>query len=301
MPEGHSLRRLAIAFEESFVGERCQVSSPQGRFAAGAALLDGKKMFAAQSLGKHLFLGFEAPQPLWMHIHLGLYGAWRFGGELPPIAAQEQAIGAPRRLDPDEAIKVDDQSQRQWPPQIIGQVRARLLTERCVADLTGPNTCRVITEDEKLAVESRLGPDPLRHQDGSKERFVDSVKTSKRTVGDLVLDQSIVAGVGNIYRAEALFRQGISPFRMGENVSRARLEALWQDFSYLLAEGVADGFISTVDPVDKPDPASPQVDPESQRWYVYHRAKLPCLRCGNPVRAKDVRGRRLYWCSKCQR
>lgn len=302
MPEGHSLRRLAIAFEQAFVGSYCGVSSPQGRFAAGAALLDGKTMVAAQSVGKHLFLGFEAADLLWLHIHLGLYGACRFGGVLPPIAAQEIAIGAPRNLDPDEAIKVSGEGEQAtgqgelaWPPSPIGQVRVRIMTEQSVADVNGPNTCRVITEEEKLAVLARLGSDPLSNSAAAKHRFIDAVRGSKRAVGELVLDQSIIAGVGNIYRAEGLFRQGISPFRAGSNVSVKRLGALWDDFVFLLEDGVATGIISTVRTGEE------AIDPESERWYVYQRTGRPCLQCAMPIRMKEVQSRRLYWCANCQR
>ena len=89
MPEGHSIRRLALAFNEWFVGHDCETSSPQGRFSQGAARLNGMTMTDAQSVGKHLFLEFGsgdvatsemARGPLCLHVHLGLYGSWRFYG-----------------------------------------------------------------------------------------------------------------------------------------------------------------------------------------------------------------------------
>ena len=94
MPEGHSIHRLARQFGDVFAGERLAVSSPQGRFAAGAALLDGKSMVHASAHGKHLFLHFE--HGLVLHVHLGLYGAWDFGGDSQFRGAS--SIGAPRRV-----------------------------------------------------------------------------------------------------------------------------------------------------------------------------------------------------------
>uniref|UniRef100_UPI0039EF6628 DNA-formamidopyrimidine glycosylase family protein n=1 Tax=Sinomonas sp. G460-2 TaxID=3393464 RepID=UPI0039EF6628 len=79
MPEGHSIHRLARQFGDVFAGERLGVSSPQGRFAGGAALLDGRVLEAARAHGKQLFLRFEGG--LSLHVHLGLYGAWDFGGD----------------------------------------------------------------------------------------------------------------------------------------------------------------------------------------------------------------------------
>ncbi len=80
MPEGHSVHRIALQFRRNFVGHRCTASSPQGRFAAGAAQLDGREMVASDAVGKHLLLGFEGD--LTLHVHLGLYGAWDFAGEV---------------------------------------------------------------------------------------------------------------------------------------------------------------------------------------------------------------------------
>ena len=79
MPEGHSVHRLARQCGDVFVGERLAVSSPQGRFTQGAALLDGHTLTGSVAHGKHLFLEFE--HGLILHVHLGLYGAWDFGGD----------------------------------------------------------------------------------------------------------------------------------------------------------------------------------------------------------------------------
>lgn len=378
MPEGHSLRRLAIAFDAGFVGSRCELWSPQGRFVDGAAMLDGLWMTGATSVGKHLFLRFDpsrtpvasavgdgvllpaaegglvdarpvatrsvttrpmATRPvgtrssnsrpvdnsqlgvsveeqnllsdaalssperaasvsdsLWLHVHLGLYGAWRFYGEggargtsETPVVL-ETFIGAPR---------VGVHTSEIPPPR--GAVRVRIETANRAADLNGPTRCEVLTAEGVQAILDRLGPDPLDLETDPaalRKQFVELVRSSGRTVGELVMDQSVAAGVGNIYRAEALFRQGISPFRKGNNVAPKRLERLWDDFVELLDVGVKTGRIKTIRDADI---VEDDLDPEASRWYVYKRTGRACLHCGNPVKTRKVAGRNLFWCGTCQR
>lgn len=348
MPEGHSVRRLANTFEQFFVGDVCRLSSPQGRFAEGAATLDGRVMAEAFSYGKHLFMRFSededvalhggagasapAAGDLWLHTHLGLYGAWRF--QSAPGVPIEDSIGAPRVEDPaaeetgvrarvapvdgahpnEDGASTDEDGAHPdedgaairaaaWQPEEpVGAVRVRIETEEEAGDLSGPTVCEVLDAAGVEEVLDRLGPDPLdseTDQDVLRKEFVRRVRASRRTVGDLVMDQSVSAGVGNIYRAEALFRQGISPMRKGANVAEKRLDRLWDDFVLLLNEGVDSGKIVTVRDEDKPE--NLDLDPEADRWYVYKRADHSCLVCGNPVKRADLMGRDVYWCTTCQR
>src|SRR5690606_30069690 len=167
MPEGHSVHRIARQFERNFVGRPVAVSSPQGRFADGAALIDGSEMRRAMAVGKQMFLEFDGER--WLRVHLGLYGAWDFAGEIlvdPTIASANgrigqtnqrgtelegdvvfddagenslSSIGAPRRarahVRMSEQTKGLGDESDEWPPPVVGQVRARLLTERTCADL----------------------------------------------------------------------------------------------------------------------------------------------------------------------
>ncbi|MDO5048812.1 MAG: DNA-formamidopyrimidine glycosylase family protein [Actinomycetaceae bacterium] len=269
MPEGHVLHRLARRFDAEFKGQPLQVSSPQGRFAESAAILDGNEIIDARAHGKHLFLEFTGGR--FIHIHLGLYGKWRFS----TLAGSE--VPAP-----------------------IGQVRLRIVSDSQVADLSGPSRCVLISEDEVGHVIARLGPDPLDPNEGDRKAFVTEVRKRRRAIGELVMDQSVIAGPGNIYRAESLFRVGISPFRKGANTSATRLGQLWDDLVILMEDGVQTGIITTIDPEDAP--AEPiEGDAEASRFYVYHRTGRPCINCGTPVSEQLVAGRRLFWCSHCQR
>lgn len=358
MPEGHTIHRLAAALSELFGGQRLHVSSPQGRFAAGAARLDGQVLVGAEAHGKHLFVAFapqadipfelpgagsvragsgqararrltesadcppaDGPAPVtWLRIHLGLYGSWTFDGDSTFTAPH--AIGAPRRRvgergehalahgggsalsglsggQDDAAGLPAEPSPGQWQaPEPRGAVRVRLEGDHGVADLTGPAACEILDACGVAQVRRRLGPDPLR-PDGDPQVFVDAVRRRRKAVGELLMDQSVISGVGNIYRAETLLRRGVSPFVPGNRVSEKRLHGLWEDLVPLMEYGVATGFITTVEPEDVPEPV-PAGDEEAARWYVYHRTGRPCLRCGTPVSEREVIGRRLFWCPRCQ-
>ena len=184
------------------------------------------------------------------------------------------------------------------PPAPRGAVRLRLLGEHGVADLTGPAACELLDAEGAAAVHRRLGPDPLR-ADADPQEFVAGARRRRKAVGELLMDQSVISGVGNIFRAETLLRCAISPFRAGNRLSEARLRAVWDDLVPLMEHGVATGFITTVEADDVPEPL-PDDDQEAGRWYVYHRTGRPCLRCGAPVRERETAGRRLFWCPTCQ-
>lgn len=350
------------------MGTQCFTSSPQGRFEHGAALLNGREMTEARSVGKHLFLRFDredagglgggAPSvlgesgdldegalpnpgtspasPLWLHVHLGLYGAWRFHADpsvevaasigAPRTAVQAPDLGddtgiarprngrngnrapgqLPRRENEGLTVSLAEAEEDEWcAPEPVGAVRLRIDNGRVAADLAGPTRCEVLSPEEVEQVVDRLGPDPLDHESDPKalrRAFIDGVRSSKRPIGELVMDQSVIAGVGNIYRAEGLFRQGISPNRRGANVSAQRLGALWDDYVGLLERGVEEGRITTVRPEDRPDfEVVEESDPEALRWYVYHRSGRKCLVCGEEVSEKEVQSRRLFWCATCQK
>ncbi len=282
MPEGHTVHRLAGAFAARFVGKTVEASSPQGRFSDGAALLDGRVLSASEAHGKQMFLMFS--DELWLRVHLGLYGMWRFAG--PGLA------GFGRR-----ALRVAAGEEVVFPPQPRGLVRLRLLTRSSVADLSGPTACMVISPAEKAVAMQRLGEDPLRN-DADPGRAFTKVHASRSAIGLLLMRQDIVAGIGNIYRAEILFRARLDPHRPGREIAAAVWDALWADLAVLLRDGVETGRIVTTEPADRG-----RVTGKARRddaSYVAHRAGRPCRVCGTPVLAEPMAGRTLYWCRVCQ-
>jgi endonuclease-8 len=287
MPEGHSLHRLAGSLQRSFAGEAVRSSSPQGRFAGSAALLDGRVLERAEAWGKHLFVRFEGDEVV--HVHLGLYGS--MVRHKPPV------------LEP------------------RGAVRWRIEGERWWADLRGPTACDLVGTDGRDAILARLGPDPLR-RDADPAAVVARVTRSRAPLGALLMDQSVLAGVGNVYRAEVLHRAGLSPFLEGRATRPDDVQRMWDDLVLLMRDGVRRGRIVTLDPddmaamaeldADRPAPDDAELDGgedtvvrrrlrRSTGVYVYRRTGRPCLRCGTPISAQDFYGRTLYWCPGCQR
>ncbi|GAA0956521.1 Fpg/Nei family DNA glycosylase [Actinocorallia libanotica] len=266
MPEGHVIHRLARRLTEAFAGEPVAAASPQGRFSEGAALLHGRPLLAAEAHGKHLFAGFPAG---WLHVHLGLYGKFAWGE--PPA------------------------------PAPVGQIRLRLVGEKAYCDLRGPTVCELLTPGEKDALHARLGPDPLR-PDADPDRAWATVSRSRQPISALLMDQKVVSGVGNIYRAEVLFRHRIDPRKAGKDLTPREWKAIWADLVSLMADGVEAGRIDTVRPEHMPEAMGrpPRVDAHGGEVYVYRRAGLPCLVCGLAVRTESLQARNLFWCPGCQ-
>lgn len=322
MPEGHSVHRITRQFRRNFVGKAVAVSSPQGRFAVGAAELDGAVMTAAKAVGKQMFLGFD--NGLWLRVHLGMYGAWDFSGEILIDATIASAngrmgqtnqrgtildvagenslasIGAPRRARLRMAESESAGEVFEWPPEPVGQVRVRLLTDTSCADLRGPTACEVQTAAEVQAVIDRLGPDPqVDDSAAAEDRFVMAVRSKPTPIGQLLMDQRVVSGIGNVYRAELLFRARLNPYTPGRELSEAEARALWGDWVQLLKIGVETGQMMTMDDLG-PEEYRRAMAARDDRHWVYHRAGLPCRVCGTSVIVTEMSARKLYLCPTCQ-
>jgi len=266
LPEGHTVHRTANQFNRLFGSQPLEISSPQGRFSGGAALISGQTLSAAKAIGKQLFLNFE--NDLTLRIHLGIYGKWAFktfeDGDLP---------------------------------EPIGEVRARFIGIDHFADLRGPTVCEVIGRDEVLAVEMRLGPDPLNPDaDGEEfERFANRASKTKSPIGQLLMNQEAISGIGNVYRAELLFRAGINPYRASNQLTRDELLSLWQDSVKLLKVGVKKGVMITRDELLTKNPT------KAERNFVYKREGLACRVCKTHVAIEIMASRKLYYCPSCQK
>jgi endonuclease VIII len=267
VPEGHTLFRLAREQTEAFAGRPVHVTSPQGRFAAGAALLDGRVLDGVRSYGKHLFADFV---PDTLHVHLGLYGAFASGTGVPP--------------PPRGALRM------RWEGP--GPDGAGAWT-----DLRGPTACEVLAPGEAEGILARLGPDPLRPRADAALAHR-RIARSRTPIGALLMDQTVLAGVGNVYRAELLFRHNVSPFRPGRGVDEGLWSRMWSDLVVLMRSGVRLGRIVTTRPEHRGRRrgAVQRVDAH----YVYRRTGLPCRVCGTDVRTEAMVARNLYWCPACQ-
>jgi endonuclease-8 len=265
VPEGHTVHRIANSFNELFAGKKLGVDSPQGRFTASAKLISNRKLNKAWAIGKQMFLDFDNGQTV--RIHLGIYGKWRF------VELKNEEL-----------------------PEVQGQVRARFFTNKDMADLRGPTICELIEPEELAKIEKRLGPDPLNPDDGTQfKRFQKNISASKTAIGLLLMNQDVVAGIGNVYRAEILYRARINPHVPGNLLTPKQIRELWKDSVQLLALGVIHGVMLTRDGFLDEDPGKPE------RHHVYKRNGEPCRKCKKKIVLEVMAGRKLYFCPKCQK
>ena len=261
MPEGHTIHRLARLLDRTLAGRQVHAESPQGRFADGAGLIDGATFRRAEAWGKYLFCDLGVGEML--HVHLGLIGKFR-RREFPPI-------------------------------EPTGAVRLRLVGEDTTWDLSGPTRCEMITPDEQQRIVDRLGPDPLR-RDARPELARQRLARTERPIGATLLDQSIIAGIGNVYRAEILFLCGIHPARPSSTLSDDEFDDVWSQTVRLLRIGERSGRITTTDPDEIGLPRSRMR--REDRLYAYHREH--CRRCGTDLRTDRIGGRPITHCPTCQ-
>ncbi len=262
MPEGHTIHRVARDHARQFVGHTLQVQSPQGRFSREARVLNERKLELIEAHGKHLFYHWRGDKLL--HIHLGLYGKFRLH-RLPVPAPQ-------------------------------GQVRLRVIGPEQAFDLNGPTACDLISRSQYEGIRARLGPDPLRH-DGSFTRVAQRISSSRAPLGTLLLNQSVIAGVGNVYRSELLYLLKIHPQRMGKDVSCEELLALWKLTCELMKIGVRYNRIIVADPKQIGKPRSRMN--RSERLLIYKKAR--CATCDGQISSWLLAARKVYACQQCQR
>lgn len=259
MPEGHTIHRAALDHRRFLLGHALQVSSPQGRFTEGAAMLDERACRSIEAFGKHLLYGFDGG--IWLHIHLGLFGRFRI---------HSSPASTPK-----------------------GAVRVRLGGPAKTLDIHGPNTCELLNEAALQELLARIGPDVLRN-DADANLAYKRIAKSRAAIGQLLMDQSVIAGIGNIYRTEILWRCRVHPQMPGRSLSRTSFDALWSDAQMLLAEGVRRNAIVTVEKaISKPGRGR-------YRERVNIFGKESCPRCANTIHKFEIAGRTAYMCEACQ-
>ena len=251
MPEGHKIHRLANDLNQRFKATRVYAESPQGRFSQSAVLIDNLLMTDAQAWGKHLAI--QMSKDLFVHVHLGLYGRFKFS----------PAPG----------------------PKPGATVRLRLRNNHSVFDLTGPNCCELLDEKELEELQARLGPDPIRPSANYEDVWM-KIRKSKVPIGKILLEQRKISGVGNIYRAEALFATQINPNRQAKELEEREFQRLWDWLVTYMRLGVTRNRIAT------------SID-STQESMIYGQEQCP--QCQGRVETWDLGGRRMFACLHCQK
>ena len=257
MPEGHTIHRAARDHCRVLSGQKLSVSSPQGRFSNGACLLDAQFCETVEAFGKHLIYRFQ--NKLALHVHLGLFGR---------IQKQRLPLKNPK-----------------------GAVRVRMICETHFIDINGPTICEVLDQSGIDALINRIGPDVLR-TDANPEISFQKIQRSRLPIGQLIMDQSIMAGIGNIYRTEILWRQAIHPEIPGNAISRQNFDRIWNDAAYLLAIGVKRNAIITVDAEIISKKRS------DEKYNIF--GKVVCPKCDGKLRRLEINKRKAFVCDACQ-
>ncbi len=292
MPEGNEIHRWAERHAAAFAGKVVRVDGPQGRF-LDSDVIDGRRLKRVLAVGKHLGYDFGGDRIL--HVHLGLRGDFTEGsGPLAPIK------GALRlRMWNAAAIRkpaVPGQSKRHaWYSSDDGSGHPE--PERLAwIELRGPTDCSIFSRAKWQALEARLGPDPLNGD--TSEKAIARIAKSKKAIGELLMDQKVIAGLGNIFRAELLYRARLSPFTPGREVPRETLEMIWTESGPLLRAAMADRRIVTTLETHRPSGKSKAI--RGEEHYVYRRNGRECFVCDTTIQKREVAGRNLFWCPKCQ-
>jgi endonuclease-8 len=293
MPEGNEIHRWAERHAAAFAGKAVLIDGPQGRF-LDSDVLCGRKLLGIRVVGKHL--GYDFGKDRILHIHLGLQGDFTEGsGPLPPVkgalrlrmwsAAKVKLAPVPGVSKRHAWYSSDDGTGHLEPAKIAW------------VELRGPMDCSVWTEAQWEALVERMGPDPL-NGDGP-ERAMERIAKSKKPIGILMMEQDVMAGVGNIYRAELLFRARQSPFTLGKDVAAKVVKQMWREAGPLMRAGMVDRRIVTTLAKDR-DHTRGKVRVGDEH-YVYRRNGQPCRVCGTKVMKREgFAGRNLFWCAVCQ-
>lgn len=243
MPEGDSLARAARRLQV-LVGERVEVETPHPRAAVKrlAERLDGHTLLGVEAVGKNLLLRFE--DGLVLRSHLRMSGRWQ--------------------------VRPRDSRPLRGRPWLV--LRG---AEREAVLWNGP----VLELDDRAV--RRLGPDILARPPDLDAMVAKLRRNPRRAIGDALLDQRLVAGIGNVWRAEALCEVGVSPWRPVVEVSDGQLRAVLEAAHDLMTASVDTG---------------------RKRRFVYNRAGRGCRRCGTPIEARGQgdENRTAYWCPACQ-
>ncbi len=156
---------------------------------------------------------------------------------------------------------------------------------------------RLITSAQRLPKEiNTLAPEPL-SDDFTEKYFLETLSRSRRSLKQLLLDQTRVLGLGNIYAVEALFLAGINPLKPANKLSKPRARKLYQAIRQVLREAIDAGSTLQIDMADR---NSSYMGTTERFWRVYEREGTPCVNCKRPIKRIVHGGRSTYYCPRCQ-
>jgi endonuclease VIII len=259
MPEGDNLARIGDVLRRTLLDQT--VTAAGGRAAAHLARVVGQRVSAVDASGKHLLIDFDGG--LTLHTHLGLNGSWhRYRPGEPWRRARSRAAAV---LETDDAVAVC------FDPMTVELIETRALAIHPVLSRLGPDASA--PDFDNAAALARLR----------------NPGQATMAIGDALLDQKVLAGVGNVYRSEVCFIERVNPLTVVAELDDAALERLIARSGVLLRANRGGGRRVTTAPGT------------TGSLYVYGRTGRPCRRCGKPiVSGVSPGGRRAYWCPSCQ-
>jgi endonuclease-8 len=250
VPEGDTIWRAAATLRAALQGRRLTIAKPDRlKRLAGAMVVDVK------AVGKHLIIRFD--NGLAVHSHMRMQGAWH----------------------------VYRKGERWRRPE--WQAKALLETEDSVAVCFSPPVVDLIRDEEPKV--GHLGPDILRDDWKVEEVVANARRTDGKAIGEVMLDQRVTAGIGNVYRCEALWHERVNPWSGERELTDEQLKALFETAREAMLANLGQDFKRRF--------------PGYGRGAVHGRAGRPCPRCGTRIefRAQGEHARMTYWCPACQR
>ena len=262
MPEGDNIKRVATVLDREITGQT--LARLELNDLGEVKELAGKRIEQVEPIGKHMFVHFEGGWSL--RIHLGMHGTWlrkHARQAKPPMWTAVLTVGE------------------------IAYVCARSYKAELLKTHTMRSHARI----------ARLGPDLLAEPPDIDEVLKRALLPAyaTREIGDLLLDQRVAAGVGNIYKSETLFECRVHPRTQVRDLSSEQLRAIYEKAAHLMRLNLLTRGRTTV-------PIRRRPAPTSQKFWVYGRKGEPCLDCGTPIERflQGDMARSTYWCPQCQ-
>ena len=274
MPELPEVEHVVRALRPAIVGRRILAAelrlkrtAPQTSKPAFNRLLQNALITGVSRRGKYILIELDADRLLATHLRMtGKFVCLTRDDQLPPYAHVIFHLDDDRRL--------------------------------VFCDMRQFGRMRLIANRERLPKEIlALAPEPL-STDFTEQYFRQTLKRSRRSLKQLLLDQTRVLGLGNIYAAEALFLAGVNPMKASDRLSKARSEKLYRAVRDVLQEAIDAG--STLR-IDLADGNGDYIGTSERFWRVYEREGEPCVTCGTNIKRVVHGGRSTYYCPKCQR